>query len=92
LMRWKDLSMPTWPEWWYWELELSPHLLKRMMDRGFNEVDLRAMLSDATDYRPDIEPGRFVVDARHEGRDWEVIVEPDSAAQMLVVVTAYPLS
>jgi hypothetical protein len=33
-----------WPEWWTWELELSPHLLRRMLDRGFSEVDLRIMM------------------------------------------------
>lgn len=29
----------SWPEWWHWEIELSPHLLKRMADRGFSEAD-----------------------------------------------------
>jgi hypothetical protein len=24
-----------WPAWWEWELELSPHVGKRMEDRGF---------------------------------------------------------
>jgi hypothetical protein len=28
-----------------WELELSAHLLKRMEDRAFNEVDVRAMIT-----------------------------------------------
>lgn len=37
-----------WPQWWDWELEFSPHLLKRMVDRSFNEIDLRSMLSVAT--------------------------------------------
>jgi hypothetical protein len=32
-----------WPEWWSWDLELTPHLMKRMVDRQFNEVDLRLM-------------------------------------------------
>ena len=36
------------PDWWSWELELSAHLLKRMMDRQFNEADLRLMLDDAS--------------------------------------------
>ena len=35
------------PEWWEWDLELSSHLLKRMVDRDFNEPDLRAMLETA---------------------------------------------
>jgi hypothetical protein len=39
--------MVEWPEWWQWELELSPHLLKRMLDRRFNETDLRLMVAAA---------------------------------------------
>jgi hypothetical protein len=27
------------PEWWEWELELTPHVEKRMEDRGFTEDD-----------------------------------------------------
>ena len=79
-----------WPEWWEWELELSPHLLKRMGDRRFTEVDVRRMLHVATRLRRDIEPGRWVVVTRHRRARWEVIVEPDADAQMLVVITAYP--
>jgi hypothetical protein len=33
-----------WPDWWEWEIDLTPHLLKRMEDRDFSEVDLREML------------------------------------------------
>jgi len=78
-----------WPEWWNWELELSPHLLKRMGDRRFTEVDVRRMLHIASRLRRDIEPGRWVAVTRHRRANWEVIVEPDSDAQMLVVITAY---
>jgi hypothetical protein len=38
------VSRPECPDWWDWELELSPHLLKRMTDRRFTEIDLRRML------------------------------------------------
>jgi len=62
-----------------------------MEDRGFNEVDLRRMLEYASGYTEDIVEGRFVVEARHGGRDWAVIVEPDQESQLLVVVTAYPV-
>ena len=34
--------------------------------------------------------GRFAIETRHRGADWEVIVEPDDEDQLLVVVTAYP--
>jgi hypothetical protein len=79
-----------WPEWWDWELELSPHLFKRMIDRGFSELDLRAMLERARGYRPDVVDGRWVVVTSHRAKTWEVIVEPDRNAARLVVITAYP--
>jgi len=72
-------------------LELSPHLLKRMVDRGFTEVELRDMLERAVSLRRDIVPERWVVGTRHRRRRWEVIVEPDHEAQRLVVITAYPI-
>ena len=78
-----------WPDWWGWELESSPHFLKRMTDRGFTEVDVRSMLHSAVDLRDDVVPGRFVISTRHRGRLWEVIVEPDPRAGILVVITAY---
>jgi hypothetical protein len=68
---------------------MTPHLEKRMEDRNFNEVDLRAMLAVATDYRVDVVDGRFVIETRHRKADWEVIVEPDEVAHSLVVITAY---
>ncbi len=80
-----------WPAWWDWELELPPHVLKRMVDRGFTEVDLRQMLEDASSFRPDVEEGRWVIVSRHRRRSWEIIVEPDEAEQVLVVITAYPV-
>jgi hypothetical protein len=62
-----------------------------MDDRDFNEIELRRMLEYAGDYRQDILEGRFVIDVRHRGRPWEVIVEPDEKRQLLVVITAYPV-
>ena len=62
-----------------------------MENRAFNEVDLRRMLEHATGHSADILEGRFVIDTRHAGRSWEVIVEPDEMRQLLVVITAYPL-
>ncbi len=83
--------MPQQPEWWSWELELSPHLLKRMVDRQFNEVDVRTMLEIGTHVREDVEPGRWIVETSHEQRPWEVIVEPLSSERILLVITAYPV-
>ena len=85
------LTTRQWPSWWTWELELTAHLLKRMEDRGFNEVNLRRMLEHASGHTPDIRPGRFIIEARHAGQSWAVIVEPDEGRQLLVVVTAYPV-
>lgn len=80
-----------WPEWWTWELELTPHLEKRMEDRSFTEVDLRGKLERARGHRKDLVEGRWVVETRHRGRLWNVIVEPDPEERLLVVVTAYPV-
>ena len=80
-----------WPPWWAWELELSPHLWKRMADRGFNEVELREMLERGRAYREDVVEGRWVVTTSHAQETWEVIVEPDREERRLVVVTAYGL-
>jgi hypothetical protein len=71
--------MSEWPDWCQWELELSAHLLKRMIDRGFSEVDLRTMMDAATGHHEDDYPGRWVVETEHEAVPWEVIVEPDWA-------------
>jgi hypothetical protein len=62
-----------------------------MEDRAFNEVDLRRMLEHAMGHRADVLAGRFVVDTRHGGNRWEVIVEPDEVRRLLVVITAYPV-
>ena len=80
-----------WPGWWDWDLELSPHLLKRMEDRRFTEVGLRHMIDRASGCRPDAAPGRWVVETRHRRRAWRVIVEPDEGLRVVVVITAFPV-
>jgi hypothetical protein len=62
-----------------------------MDDRRFTEIDIRRMLEQAGQYREDVVGGRWVIETRHRGKAWEVIVEPDPERQLLVVVTAYPL-
>lgn len=44
------MAKAQWPEWWSWEIELTPHLLKRMVDRSFTEVHLRRMLEVAATF------------------------------------------
>ncbi len=78
-----------WPAWWNWDLELTPHLEKRMETRGFNEVELRQILAQAAGWRPDFVEGRYLIDTRLRGRRWEVVVEPDEMDHLLVVVTAH---
>lgn len=85
------LSPRKWPPWWEWELELSPHVLKRMVDRRFTEIDLRRMLSAAKSYQRDVVKGRWLIDTAHRRHHWQVIVEPDTIDHLLVVVTAYPV-
>ena len=80
-----------WPDWWSWELELTDHLLERMVDRAFTEADLRLMMETADGCREDYEEGRWVVETTHDAGPGEVIVEPDPDDQVLVVVTAYPV-
>lgn len=77
------------PWWWEWELVLGLHVLRRMVDRKFNGTDPRAMLAVPVLLRPGVEPGRWIVETRHDGRSWEVVLEPDGPTRTLVVVTAY---
>lgn len=49
------------------------------------------MLEYATGLREDVVDGRWVVATWHHKHPWEVILEPDSDAGALVVVTAYPV-
>ncbi len=79
-----------WPVWWDWDLELTPHVLKRI-DREFTEVDLRQMLEDVSSLRRDVEEGRWIATSRHHRRAWEIVVEPDEGEHVLVVITAYPV-
>ena len=81
--------MAKWPDWYEWELEFNAHLEERMSDRGFDEVDLRLMIETAVGHRENHVEGRCIIDAVHDGRRWEVIVEPMPDEQKLMVVTAY---
>ena len=83
--------MSDWPDWWDWDLEFSSHLLKRMVDRGFLETDLREMMERASGFREDFESGRWIVDTTHDSTAWQVIVEPDDHDKLLVVITAFPI-
>ena len=62
-----------------------------MDDRRFTEIDLRRMLQRASGHHEDVVDDRGIIETRHRGKAWEVIVEPDQERQLLVVVTAYPV-
>lgn len=63
-----------------------------MEDRGFTEIELREMMLAAEGCREDIVEGRWIIETRHKRKRRAVIVEPDHAVELLVVVTAYPVS
>ena len=84
--------MPTFPEWWNWSLSFTAHAELRMEQRGVTEVEVRAMLENATVCEPHIMAGRFMIHVRHLQRPWIVIVEPDADVRLLVVVTVYEVS
>jgi hypothetical protein len=60
-----------------------------MVDRGFTETDLRTMFGDAHGLSSGRLPGRWVIQTRFRNKDWEIIVEPETDSQTLVVITAY---
>ena len=49
------------------------------------------MLDRVVAIRVDVVPCRWIVATRYRRRLWEVVVEPDPATELLVVITAYPV-
>jgi hypothetical protein len=86
------MSLENSPAWWDFELELSPHVLDRMIDRDFCEADLRLMLEGADGFRSGSSVGRWIVETIHHGDAWEVVVEPDELDRVIVVITAYKVT
>lgn len=62
-----------------------------MIDRNFNETDLRQMLADVVRVEADVEPDRWTAMCRLEGTVWEVVLEPMPEEQRTLVITAYRL-
>lgn len=56
------MSLETHPDWWNFELELSPHVEERMIDRGFSEVDLRLMIETTAAIRRGGAKGRWTLE------------------------------
>ncbi len=86
------MSLETHPDWWNFELELSPHVDERMIDRGFAEVDLRLMFEATAAIRRGVAKGRWILEIAHDGDAWEVVVEPDEHDHVIVVITAYRMT
>jgi hypothetical protein len=82
----------TFPEWWDWELLFGIHADSRMEERGVTELDVRAMLENASDFEPSVVPGRFMIHVRHRQCPWIVIVEPVVGVALLAVVTVYEVT
>jgi len=78
------------PPWLDWDLRLTDHILERMVDRRFNEVDLREMLESPVGVGVGAVAGRRVLQCELDGRDWKMVVEPERDEQKRLVVTAYP--
>ena len=79
----------VWPPWWEWEIKLSSHVQKRFIKRNFTEIELRRMMEHASDFRRDYIEGRWVIETRFRGAEWEVIVAPLSDEEKLEIITAY---
>jgi hypothetical protein len=58
-----------------------------MEQRGVTEVDVRVMLERATAFEPNVVDGRFMIHLRQLQKPWNLIVEPDADARILVVLT-----
>ena len=84
--------MPTFPDWWNWDLSFTSHAELRMEQRGVTEVEVRAMLENATGFEPNVVEGRFAIHARRLQSPLVVIVEPEADAKLLVVVTVDEVS
>ena len=55
--------MPTFPDWWDWDLSFTGHAEMRMEQRGVTEVEVRTMLQRATDFELSVVEGRFTLRA-----------------------------
>ena len=84
--------MPTFPEWWNWDLSFTGHAELRMEQRGVTEVEVHAMLERATGFEASVVQGRFMIHTQRGQGRCVVIVEPDAEARLLVVVTVYEVS
>ncbi|MEO0588300.1 MAG: hypothetical protein AAF078_11755 [Planctomycetota bacterium] len=80
-----------WPQWWQWDLSLSPRLSESLDDLGVSEPDVLTMLELADRFRPARVAGRYVVEAEHADTDWDVTIEPDTARGQVTIISAKPL-
>lgn len=62
--------MPTFPDWWNWDLSFTGHAELRMEQRGVTEVEVRAMLERATGFEASVVEGRFMIRTQREQGPW----------------------
>ena len=62
--------MPTFSEWWNWELSFTSQDELRMEQRRVTEVEVRAILERATSFELNVVEGRFMIPVRHLQRPW----------------------
>lgn len=48
------------------------------------------MMEIATGWRRARRPGRYIIETKHKGKRWEVVLNTDPATETLEVITAYP--
>jgi hypothetical protein len=75
-----------------WDLEFTPHVIARMVDRGFDAADVRVMLEDAHLVEEGRDLRRRIAHCRFRRSNWKVVLEPDADRRRLLVVTAFPIS
>jgi hypothetical protein len=80
------------PDWWDFELELSPHLEDRIILSRFLGGRSPAVIEVAQDLGVGKTPGRWIVRTSHLGEAWDVVVEPDELDRVIVVITAYKVT
>jgi hypothetical protein len=76
--------MPTLPDWWNGDLSFTSHAELRMEQRGVTEVEVRAMLENATGFEPNVVEGRFMIHVCLLQHPWTVAVESAADAKLLL--------
>jgi hypothetical protein len=77
------------PEWWNWPFLLTPHVEFRMEERGLDEIGLRSLLARPVSLQRERPGVRWRVTGREGGASWTVVLEPDTSARVVLVITVF---